>query len=83
MVFEVGEHENGEDRELSALAQLRKWIHVTDEKLGKIEANFSKNAIARKKLDRLAADQQISDIHKFADFRDPEDSRTRNDFCAE
>uniref|UniRef100_A0A914S3Q9 Uncharacterized protein n=1 Tax=Parascaris equorum TaxID=6256 RepID=A0A914S3Q9_PAREQ len=47
-----------EDRELSALSQLRKWIHMTNEKLGKIEANFSKKAVARKKLDRLAADQQ-------------------------
>uniref|UniRef100_F1KQQ1 Nuclear migration protein unc-83 n=1 Tax=Ascaris suum TaxID=6253 RepID=F1KQQ1_ASCSU len=48
-----------EDRELSALSQLRKWIHMTNEKLGKIEANFSKKAVARKKLDRLAADQQV------------------------
>ncbi|VDK43642.1 unnamed protein product [Anisakis simplex] len=39
---------------------MRKWIQSTNEKLAKIESSFSKDTTIRKKLDRLAADQQVN-----------------------
>lgn len=52
---------------------------MTNEKLGKIEANFSKKAVARKKLDRLAADQQVPSllISRFQVIYPPNDPNIR------
>lgn len=49
-----------EEGEPTAITELRKWLQSMSEKLSVMENKFTKATLARKDLDRLAADQQVN-----------------------
>ncbi|VBB34639.1 unnamed protein product, partial [Acanthocheilonema viteae] len=55
---ENAENAAKEDDEPTAVSELRKWLQMMGEKLSVMENKFTKATLARKELDRLAADQQ-------------------------